>query len=305
MEPRNTEYLALRALQLDYDGADSTALLERAAELSPLSSAPRIRLGLAAEIRGDNSRRRKDGCWMRRESIDSSSRVGRSRISISAKTIPRTSGRRCATRSTSATAIDGPRSICVGAWGFIYHPYAGDSGSARSGCGVSRLRTGIASGCDRAGRDEACGLQRSWRSSDCCWQPTIPSSRPTILFRRVSFGERSGSSEPSGITNGDFTSGPLNHGFDWRLVESPGVTHTPIEQPQRAHRIMFDGRQPESAALLSQVLLLEARAHYALRWESRTNGLPSPSGVEWRIGDQRIAIEGTSATFVAGKNSSP
>ncbi len=31
IEPRNTDYLAFRALQLDYDGADSTPLLERAA----------------------------------------------------------------------------------------------------------------------------------------------------------------------------------------------------------------------------------------------------------------------------------
>src|ERR1700756_1090734 len=55
IEPGNTEYLQLRALQLDYDGADSAPLLERAVELNPMSSAPRIRLGLAAESRGDFS----------------------------------------------------------------------------------------------------------------------------------------------------------------------------------------------------------------------------------------------------------
>ena len=51
--PDRASYLLLRALQLDYDGVDSTALLERAARVNPLSSAPRIRLGLAAETRGD------------------------------------------------------------------------------------------------------------------------------------------------------------------------------------------------------------------------------------------------------------
>jgi tetratricopeptide (TPR) repeat protein len=51
--PRNTEYLALRALQLNYDGADSRSLLEKIAALNPYSSAPRIRLGLAAEVSGD------------------------------------------------------------------------------------------------------------------------------------------------------------------------------------------------------------------------------------------------------------
>ena len=47
------DYLLQRALQLEYDGVDSTALLERAARVNPLSSEPRIRLGLAAETRGD------------------------------------------------------------------------------------------------------------------------------------------------------------------------------------------------------------------------------------------------------------
>ena len=51
--PDRASYLLLRALQMDYDGADSTALLERAARVNPVSSAPRIRLGLAAETRGD------------------------------------------------------------------------------------------------------------------------------------------------------------------------------------------------------------------------------------------------------------
>ena len=53
MLPDRAAYLLLRALQLDYDGADSTPLLERAARLNPVSSAPRIRLGLAAETHGD------------------------------------------------------------------------------------------------------------------------------------------------------------------------------------------------------------------------------------------------------------
>ena len=53
--PDHAGYLLFRAQQMDYDGENSTALLERAARVSPLSSAPRIRLGLAAEARGDFS----------------------------------------------------------------------------------------------------------------------------------------------------------------------------------------------------------------------------------------------------------
>src|SRR5580704_14973314 len=53
--PSNAEYVLFRALELDYDGADATPLLERAAALNPMSSTPRIRLGLAAEISGDHA----------------------------------------------------------------------------------------------------------------------------------------------------------------------------------------------------------------------------------------------------------
>ncbi len=55
LAPSNGEYLLFRALQLDYDGADAAPLLERAAAVNPMNSTPRIRLGLGAEIRGDNS----------------------------------------------------------------------------------------------------------------------------------------------------------------------------------------------------------------------------------------------------------
>src|SRR5262249_38135405 len=48
-----------RALQLEYAGADSAPQLRRAATGNPLSSAPRIRLGLAAEIRGDSAQAEK------------------------------------------------------------------------------------------------------------------------------------------------------------------------------------------------------------------------------------------------------
>src|SRR5436305_198803 len=51
--PLDTEYLEFRALQLEYEGAEAGALLEKAASLNPRASAARIRLGLAAEMRSD------------------------------------------------------------------------------------------------------------------------------------------------------------------------------------------------------------------------------------------------------------
>jgi hypothetical protein len=49
---------------------------------------------------------------------------------------------------------------------------------------------------------------------------------------------------PAGIFNGDFASPPLNHGFDWRLIESPGITHVSVSP---GHRILLSGRQPRSS----------------------------------------------------------
>ena len=53
LAPGNTAYLATLALQADYSGQDSTPILEEIAKLNPRASSPRIRLGLAAELRGD------------------------------------------------------------------------------------------------------------------------------------------------------------------------------------------------------------------------------------------------------------
>ncbi len=53
LAPRNTAYLSLHALQVEYEGRDSRPLLEEIARLNPDASAPRIRLGLDAEVRGD------------------------------------------------------------------------------------------------------------------------------------------------------------------------------------------------------------------------------------------------------------
>ena len=53
LQPENAGYLAALALQAEYSGQDSTPLLQEIARLNPRASAPRIRLGLAAELRGD------------------------------------------------------------------------------------------------------------------------------------------------------------------------------------------------------------------------------------------------------------
>ncbi len=98
-----------------------------------------------------------------------------------------------------------------------------------------------------------------------------------------------GYSAPSGLFNGNFESPRAGHGFDWRWIESPGVTHIALETPP-AHRVTLSGRQPESCELLKQIVDLKPGARYTLHWEVRTTGLRTPSGLEWRIGDRRATI---------------
>jgi len=74
----------------------------------------------------------------------------------------------------------------------------------------------------------------------------------------------------------------LGHGFDWRLIEVPGVSHIGLDAPS-GRRVAFSGRQPESCELLRKILNLQPGARYALQWEARTQGLGADSGVEWRI----------------------
>ena len=75
----------------------------------------------------------------------------------------------------------------------------------------------------------------------------------------------------------------VGHGFDWVFVEPPGVTHQSLE----GHRIRFSGQQPESCELLRQVVGgLRPGTAYTLHWETRTQGIASPTGLVWQIANR-------------------
>jgi hypothetical protein len=64
----------------------------------------------------------------------------------------------------------------------------------------------------------------------------------------------------------------------------------PLDSPP-GHRIRFSGQQPESCDLLLQVLGgLRAGATYTLHWDARTQGISSPTGMEWRIAGRTGSI---------------
>jgi hypothetical protein len=117
--------------------------------------------------------------------------------------------------------------------------------------------------------------------------------------------------QPRGILHPDFEEPRLGSGFDWRLIDAPGVTHIPVDPPEPRLRISFNGKQDASCELARQILMLDARARYTLEWQSRSLDLGSISGVEWRLGDQRIPIPSSqdwrkgAATVVAPSKLTP
>ncbi len=297
--PRNTEYLALRALQLDYEGVDSTALTEKIAALNPLSSAPRIKLGLAAEIRGDAA--------------------GSERWLLDAARVDHQFEPRWTLANFYFRAGDRPDEFWKWMRAALEVSY-GDRTPAFDLCWRGStdadeiLRRAIPDRQEVVGAYLAYLLRTSRAQIEGVARRLAayhdPSDLP-LLFRAcdqllaardpaaVDVWLLAGQPTPVGIFNGDFASAPLNHGFDWRIIESPGVTQVSLDTPP-GHRIAFSGQQPEACSLLRQTLRLVAGKHYRLQWEARTTGIKSPSGLTWTIGGQSTALP-PSAEWATGE----
>ncbi len=99
---------------------------------------------------------------------------------------------------------------------------------------------------------------------------------------------RMGHAQTGLIGNGDFAAAPSGHGFDWRPSPAEGVSDVALPG---SYRILFSGRQPESTELLRQFVALRPGKAYSLRWEARTQGFGSPSGIEWNAGMAHAALE--------------
>ena len=96
------------------------------------------------------------------------------------------------------------------------------------------------------------------------------------------------------LTNGDFASAPVEHGFDWRMPAAEGVTVERGGLPPRLWATL-DGHQPESCDLIQQVLAVEPARKYRLRFRYQTDGVAAGSGLRWRVSDvagrQEIATD--------------
>jgi hypothetical protein len=292
--PNNVQYLLFRALQLEYAGVDSTPELERAAALSPLSSAPRLRLGLAAEARGDTKtaekwlleaarvdrqyeprwtlanfyfrQNRRDDFWRwmhsalevsygdRRTAFNLCWRVGKDADEILTRGVPP------------------QREVLAAMLAYALDLHRGDAGAI-----AMQLAKFHETG-DLPLVDAACSVLIE--------SGLIESSDAD---RAAQLWTAAGHSPAGGVWNGSFGSAPVERGFDWRLGQGLGITH--VHLGGQGHRIELSGEQPEMSRLLSQFVLLDPGRRYRLEWSVRTSGFPDLTGLSWTLGTRRIPVE--------------
>jgi len=286
LEPGNSEYLLFRALQVDYEGGDPSALLERAAELNPLNSAPRIRLGLAAELRGDFARAERQlldaarvdrqfeprwtlaNFYFRRGNAEEFWKWMRAALEVSY------GDRRPAFDLCWRMSGDAPEifSRAIPERHEVIGAYLGYLLETHRAMAVSPVARKLAAANDP--HDSALLLA-------AC--DALIDAKEGALASEV--WRAMGYSLP--VT---FAAPRVGAGFDWRPLPVQGVSHINVDQPRAMHRITLSGQQPESCELLRRVENLRAGVCYTLRWEARTQGLGARSGLAWNIGGERAAI---------------
>jgi tetratricopeptide (TPR) repeat protein len=286
--PDNANYLMMRALQLDYDGADTTSLFERAAHVNPLSSAPRIRLGLAAETRGDLAAAEK---WL----LDAA-RVDR-------QFEPRwtlanfyfRSGRRNEFWKWMRAALEvsyGDRRLAYElCWRMTQDP---DEIATR---GIPAQHDVLATYIIYVMGEHHEAVGKAAMSLAALHNHEDVSLLEGACDQLIADGKvvearelwaRLGRQGAGLITDGEFQTEPSGHGFDWRPAHSQGITHL---QVSGASRVLLSGTQPESCELLRRYVALEPGKWYSLRWEARTRDFSSPTGIKWSAGTAMGALE--------------
>jgi tetratricopeptide (TPR) repeat protein len=291
LAPANTEYTLLRAMQLEYDGADSTALLERAANLNPMNAAPRIRLGLAAEIRGDPGSAEKwlldaarvdrefeprwtlANFYFRRGNTEQFWKWIRAALDVSY------GDRRPAFELCWNVSSDGGEifSRAIPDRPQVIRAYLEYLNETRRWAAIPSAALKLASINDAQDRPVLFGAVDALIAID-------DAASAKSVWQALGLANR------SGVFRGDFEAPEVGAGFDWHFLSGQGITHLAIDQPQSLHRIALNGSQRETAELLRQTLSLEPHARYKLTWESRTQGIGSPTGIAWRIGDRLAPI---------------
>jgi len=287
LQPENGEYLATLALQAEYTGQDSTDLLEEVARLNPRASAPRIRLGLAAELRGDTNQAER---WLQDAfAVDHQFETRWTLANFYFR-----QGMLDQFWTWIRSALEMSYGDRVAAFDLCWQA-SGDANEIlsraipdRHEVAASYLAYVLSHHRQAAIASAAYKLARIRTVEDL---PLLYSATDAVLDPDL--WQALGNARPSGITHPNFEEPRTGHGFDWTFPETPGVTHLSLDG---AHRIRFNGQQPESCEPLRQVVGgLRPGASYTLRWEARTQGFGSPTGLAWRIA-------GNSGELTAGED---
>jgi hypothetical protein len=269
--PRNTEYLALRALQVDYDGGDAAAIYQEMAKLNPLSSAPRIRVGLAAELRGDAPSAER---WL----LDAAA--------VDHQFEPRWTLANFYFRQDNReefwkwmrAALEASYGDRTPAFDLCWR-VSGDAGeifrrAIPDAHEVTAAYLGYLAQTNRlAGTWEV--ARRLAAFHDASDLPLFYGVCDQLLAAR-----NPDAREVWALIDHRETSG---HGFDWRWLAAQGVSHSDW-------RVTLNGSQPESCSLLQKTLDAAAGKRYRLSWEARTTGIRAPSGIMWRVEGQQAEV---------------
>ena len=288
LAPDDGEYLSALALQAEYSGQDSTLLLEEFARLNPRASAPRIRLGLAAELRGDPQQAER---WLKEA------------FSVDRQFEPRWTlanfyfrqGRSDEFWTWMRSALEMSYGDRVAAFDLCWQDT--DDAQEILDRAIPDRREVVASYLvyilnhhrQPAIADAASKLAKMRVPADL---PLLYAATDNLLSagqagEAAALWQALGNTRPEGITHPDFEDPGVahgsGHGFDWIFSETPGITQIALDAPA-GHRINFSGQQPESCELLRQAIGgLRPDASYVLHWEARTQGVASPTGLTWRI----------------------
>jgi tetratricopeptide (TPR) repeat protein len=84
------------------------------------------------------------------------------------------------------------------------------------------------------------------------------------------------------MTNRDFLFSPTSQGFDWRLLELPGI-YTLWDKSHCELVVTFSGKEPENCEILHQFLPLPPAHSYRIKFSYRTRNVAANSGLVCHI----------------------
>jgi tetratricopeptide (TPR) repeat protein len=289
MMPQNARYKAVLALQAEYDGRDAGPLWAEVARMSPRDSTSRIRLGLAAEQRGN---------------VASAERWLQDAYAVN---------RQYETRWTLANFYfrqDREEEF----WKWIRSALAFSYGDRASAFDLCWRVSDDAAKIQRLAIPERPEVAAAYLLYVMARHPEAivlagrgVQEQPLLLGavdQLIELGKfddavavwvQSGREAPAGVTGSRFEAPRTGQGFDWRVARVEGVSQSTLDAG-RGHRIRLGGNQPESAELLRQYAGgLNIGARYRLEVETEGDA----HAFEWRIAEQSVAVGGEFVAHVS------